>query len=440
VIPTTHPGQAPPDGDPSIWRDGAFVRLWTATSISYVGSFITRTALPLAAIYVLDAGPLEISALRSLELVGWLLVGLVAGAWVDRLRRRPIMIVADLGRTLLLGSIPVAAIAGALTLAHLIVVAFLAAMLSTFFNSASTAYLPTIVARARLIAANSALSASASAAEFTGFALSGFLIQLLTAPIAIAIDAASFLGSAVLLATIRRTEPPRPAVADREPVLHEIRAGIRVVAGSSTLRALAAAHAATHVLWGVFGATYLLFATREVGLGPAAIGIVAALGGIGSLVGAATAGPLARRLGIGRTMVFGLVGMTLGNALIPLAPSGAILVGAAFLVGQQLIGDSSGTVYDVVEQSLTQSIVDGRILGRVNATVEFVTTLLALVGSIGGGIVAELFGLRAALAVGVLGGAAAVLFVWFSPVRSMRGIPEPAGLPPLRAEDLPLTE
>jgi len=439
VTPTTQSDQVP-DGDPSIWRDGAFVRLWTATSISYVGSFITRTALPLAAIYVLDAGPIEISALRSLEFVGWLLVGLVAGAWVDRLRRRPIMIATDLGRTLLLGSIPVAAVFGVLSLAQLIVVAFLAAMLSTFFNTASVAYLPTIVARARLITANIALSASASAAEFTGFALSGFLVQILTAPIAIAVDAVSFLGSAVLLATIRRKEPPRPAVADREPVLHEIREGIRVVAASPILRALAAAHAATHVLWGVFGATYLLFATREIGLGPAAIGIVAALGGIGSLLGAATAGRLARRLGIGRAMVLGLVGMTLGNALIPLAPSGAILVGVSFLIGQQLIGDSAGTVYDVVEQSLTQSIVDGRILGRVNATVEFVTTLLALVGSIAGGIIAELFGLRAALAVGVLGGAAAVLFVWFSPVRSMRGIPEPAALSALRPEDLPLTE
>lgn len=437
----THPDEGlPPDAHLSIWQEGAFVRLWTASSVSYVGSFITRTALPLAAIYVLQAGPIEISALRSFELIGWLLVGLVAGAWVDRLRRRPIMIAADLGRALLLASIPVAAVAGVLTLAQLIIVAFLAAILTTFFNSASVAYLPTIVARARLIAANSALSASASAAEFTGFALSGFLVQLFSAPIAIAADAISFLASAILLTTIRRTEPPRPAVADRSPVLHEIREGIRVVAGSPILRALAGAHAATHVLWGVFGATYLLFATREIGLGPAGIGIVAALGGIGSLVGAATAGRLARRLGIGRAMLLGLAGMTIGNALIPLAPSGAILVAAAFLIGQQLIGDSAGTVYDVVERSLTQSIVEGRILGRVNATVEFVTTLLALVGSIAGGVIAEVFGLRVALAVGVLGGAAAILFVWFSPVRSLRTIPEPVVLPLVRVDDLPQTE
>ncbi|MEO7665340.1 MAG: MFS transporter, partial [Candidatus Limnocylindrales bacterium] len=409
----------------SIWREGAFVRFWAASTISYVGSFITRTALPLTAIYVLESGPLEISALRSVELIGWLLVGLVAGAWVDRLRRRPIMIIADLGRAILLASIPIAAIAGVLGLGQLIVVAFLTALLSTFFNSASVAYLPTIVARQRLLAANSALSASQSAAEFTGFALSGVLVQVLTAPIAIAIDAVSFIASALLLGTIRRSEPARPPIAEREPMLHEIREGIRVVTGSPTLRAIAAAHAATHVLWGVFGATYLLFATREVGLGPAAIGVVAALGGLGAFVGATTAGRIARRVGIGPAMILGLTGMTLGNALIPLAPSGAVLIGAAFLIGQQLIGDSAGTVYDVVEQSLTQSIVEGRILGRVNATVEFVTTLLALAGAIGGGIIAEVFGLRWALAVGVLGGAAAVVFIWFSPVRTLRTIPEP---------------
>ena len=422
-----------------MWRSGAFVRLWAASTISYFGSFITRTALPFAAILVLGAGPLEISALRSVEMVGWLVFGLFAGAWVDRLRRRPIMIVADLGRALLLGSIPVAALAGVLGLPQLLIVAFLAAILSTFFDTASVAYLPTVIDKSRLIVANSALTASASVAEFTGFGVSGFLIQVLTAPIAIAFDAASFLVSAVLLATIHREEPVRPPIVDREPILDEVRAGWRVVKRSPILRALAAAHSANHVLWGVFGTTYLLFATRELGLGPGAIGLITALGGAGSFVGAAVAGRLARRFGIGRSMVFGLLGLTVGGALLPLAPSGAILVGAAFLVAQQVIGDSTGTVYGILETSLTQSIVDGRVLGRVNATVELFTTLLALVGSIGGGILAELFGLRAALAVGVLGGATAIAFIWFSPIRTMRTPPDLV-LAPLTPEEAPLTE
>jgi MFS family permease len=425
---------------PSIWRSGAFVRLWSASTISFFGSFITRTALPLAAILVLGSGPLEISAIRSLELVGGLIVVFVAGAWVDRLRRRPIMIGADIGRALLLGSIPVAAVLGVLAFPQLLVVAFVAAILSSFFNVASGAYLPTIVERDRLVTANSALSASASVAEFTGFGVSGFLVQIFSAPIAIGIDAVSFVVSAVLLGGIRSPEPPRPKVSDREPILHEIREGLRVVLGSPVLRAIAAAHSATHVLWGVFGTTYLLFATREIGLGPAAIGIIAGIGGLGSFLGAAVAGRIATRFGIGPAMILGLVGLSVGGALIPLAPSGAILVGAAFLIGQQLIGDSAGTVYDIVETSLRQSIVDGRILGRVNASTEFFTTLLALVGAIGGGIVAEVFGLRAAMAVGVIGGATAILFVWFSPIRSIRGTPPPLVTHPVTPEEVPLSE
>lgn len=415
------------------------MRLWSATTISYFGSFITRTALPFAAILVLGAGPLEISALRGLELVAGLLVGLFAGAWVDRLRRKPIMVGADLGRAILLGSIPVAAVVGALALPQLLVVAFIAAILTTFFDVASRTYLPTVVSRAQLLPANSALTASASAAEMTGFGISGFLIQVFTAPIAIAVDAASFLASALALGTIRQAEPEPPAIVDREPVAREIRDGLRVVLGSPTLRAIAGAHGATHLLWGIFGTVYLLFATRDLGLGPAAIGIIAGVGGAGSFLGAALAGRVVARFGIGPSMLLGMVGFTVGNALIPLAPAGAVVVGAAFLVAQQLVGDSAGTLYDVVETSLTQSVVAPRILGRVNASISTYTTLLSLIGTIGGGILAEVLGLRQAMAIGVLGGVAAFAFLWFSPIRTMRGVPADFSVAP-SPDDAPLTE
>jgi MFS family permease len=413
---------ADPVEGPSIWRNPAFVRLFTAASVSYVGSFVTRTALPLAAIYGLSAGPLELSAIRSFEFLGWLLVGLVAGAWVDRLRRRPVMIAADLGRAVILGSIPIVAVAGSLTLGHLVVAAFLAAVLSVFFDAASGAYLPSIVARARLVAANSAMSASASIAEFTGFGLSGVLVQVLTAPIAIAVDALSFVGSALVLATIRHPEPARPAAIDREPVLREIREGIDVVAHSPILRALAIAHAADHLLWGVFGATYLLFAVDEIGLQPAAIGVITAIGGLGSFAGAAMAGRVVARLGAGRAMIAGLAGAAIGSALIPLAPSGAVLIGGAILVGQQIIGDASGTVYEVVEDSVTQTIVHDRVLGRVRATVSVITTVTALAGSLLGGVVGAAFGLRAAFLVGIAGAVIAVIAVWASPAGRLRRI------------------
>jgi MFS family permease len=427
-------------GDPeSLWRNGDFVRLWGAGTVSYFGSFITRTALPFAAILVLDSGPVEIAALRGLELVAGLGIGLVAGAWVDRLRRRPIMVAADLGRAALLGSIPLAATAGALFLPQLLVVAFVAALLTTFFEVAEQSYLPTVVPRSSLVAANSALTASASVAEFTGFSVSGFLIQLLTAPVAIAIDALTFVGSALLLATIRRPEPRRPARTDRKPMLREIRAGLGIVASSPTLRALAAAHGATHLLWGVFGTSYLLFATRDLSLGPAAIGLIAGLGGLGSFVGAASASRVLRRLGVGPTILLGLVGFTAGNALIPLAPSGAVLVAAALLVVQQVVGDSAATVYDIVEVSLTQSLVESRVLGRVNATIRTFTILLQLGGTVVGALVAETLGLRVAMFVGLLGGVLAFALVWASPIRAMRGQTMPAPESAL-GEELPITE
>lgn len=424
----------------SIWRNRDFVRLWSAGTISVFGSLITRTALPFAAIIVLGAGPLEIAGLRSLELVAALVVGLVAGAWVDRLRRRPIMIVADLGRALLLSSIPVAAVAGVLGIGHLFGVAFLAAILTTFFDLADRSYLPSLVDKRQLVAANGALTASASAAEFSAFGISGFLIQLFSAPVAIAVDAVSFVVSAGLIGTIRRPEPSRPPAADREPVLREIREGLRLVARSRVLRAIAGASAAAHVLWGVFGTAYLLFATREVGLGPAAIGVIAGLGGAGSLVGALLAERTARRLGLGRTLLVGMIGFTVGNAFIPLAPAGAIALGAACLIAQQLLADATGTIYDVLEISLRQSIVEDRHIGRVNGTIRFFTVLFQLAATIAGGLIAESLGLRTAMAVGVLGGVVGIAFIWFSPIRAMTSVPPATNDALLPGEQLPLTE
>ena len=182
------------------------------------------------------------------------------------------------------------------------------------------------------------------------------------------------------------------------------------------------------LLWGVFGATYLLFATNEIGLGPAAIGLITGIGGLGAFVGAALAGRMVARLGAGRTMVLGLAGTAFGSALIPLAPSGAVVIGALFLIAQQVIGDAFGVAYEVVEESVTQAMVDDRVLGRVNATVSFITTVTALAGAIVGGIVGELVGLRAAFLVGLVGSVAAVLVVWWSPVRHLRTVEDAARL------------
>jgi MFS family permease len=404
----------------SIWRNSAFVRVWTAASISIFGSYITRLALPFVAILLLSAGPIEVALLRSLDLVAALSVGLVAGAWVDRLRRRPVLIWTDVARAVLLLSIPLAFVLGALTLPQVFVVSALTAVLTTFFDAADNAYLPSIVERRELLDANSALTASGSTAEVTAFGISGFLIQALTAPIAIVINALTFVVSAVLLGSIRTAEAPPPPAAERRPILREIREGAAIVAGDPVLRALLLAQMSQSVLWGVFGATYLLFAFEELGLGPAAIGLIAGAGGAGSLLGALVVGRAVRRWGIGRTAIGAMLLAAAGNALVPLAPAGLPLVAAGFLVAQQVIGDSGVTAYDVTEHSVRQATVDNRLLGRASSTFHVGSGVAQLAGTIVAGLVAEVAGLRLAAALAPLGALAGAAVLWLSPVRSLR--------------------
>src|SRR5262249_23841024 len=229
-----------------------------------------------------------------------------------------------------------------LGMTQLVVVAFLAAVLTTIFDVADRSYLPTVVSREQLVGANSALTASGSVAEFSSFGLGGFLINIFTAPIAILVDAVSFVVSAVLLGTIRKAEPPPKPAHHREPVFREIREGIRITAGSPVLRALALAHGGTHIAWGVFGTGYLLYAKEQLDLDPAATGIIAAIGGIGSFLGAVIAPMAVRRFGVARTILAGMLLFIIGDLLIPLAPSHAALLGASFLITQQLVGDSGG--------------------------------------------------------------------------------------------------
>ena len=425
---------------PSVWHDRDFGRLWAATTVSMLGSFITRTALPFAAILVLGAGAGEVAILRSAELVAGLTVGLVAGAWVDRLRRRPILVWADLGRAALLGSIPIAFALGSLTLAHLVVVAFGAAILTTFFHTADRAFLPTVIGRERLVEANATLTGSSSAAEFVGFGAGGWLIQVLSAPFAIAIDAASFVVSAVLLRGIRAVEPPPHPVDERQSVLDEIREGLHLTLRDPILRPLALADAAVAGFWGAFGAVYLVFAT-EIGFSPAVIGLVAAVGGLSSLAGAAIAGRAVRRLGVARFFIGAMVLVSIGNAFIAFTPDAALL-GLVCLLAQQLLSDSSITAFDVVTVSIRQATVEDRRLGRVGASFHALEMAAMLLGTVAGGIIAETVGLRAALVVGASGGIIAIGILWFSAIRRMHDVPTGLGPPAavLAGEDVPLSE
>jgi MFS family permease len=415
----------PPPGErptPSLWRNGAFVRVWSAATVSIFGSLVSRVAIPFVAIINLHADSVGVALVRGMELAAGLAVGLAAGAWVDRLRRRPVMIWADLGRAALLGLIPLAWLGGWLSLPLLLLVTLFTAVLTTFFDAADNAFLPTIVPKADLVRANGALAASGSVSEFAAFGSAGFLVQLLTAPIAILVDAISFIASALLLATIRVPEAPPPAKADREPVLREIAIGMGLVARNPVLRAITLASMATASMWGVFGALWYLFAIQDLGLDAAAIGLVAAVGGASSLVGALLTTRLTRRFGVGRVLVISvLVGM-LGSYSIPLAPIGAPLLAMTFLIGQQLITDPAMTAFDITDTSIRQSIVHDRQLGRVNATVRVAILVAQLAATLLAGFLALQIGLRAMLFIGPTVGLLGVLAVWFSPVRKIRRI------------------
>jgi MFS family permease len=418
----------------TLWRNQAFVRVWGAATISIFGSLVTRIALPLAAILILGSGAVEVALLRSMELIATLVFGLVAGAWVDRLRRRPVLIWADLGRATLLGSIPVAFTFGVLTFVQLLIVSALAAILTTFFDSADNAYLPSIVERDQLVEANGALAASGSAAEFTAFGISGFLVQWLTAPIAIAFDAVSYLVSAILLATIHREEAPPPPREDREPVLSEIRDGLRIVRHDPVLRAFVGAQMSLAALWGIFGATWFLFVLDELGLEPAALGVIAGVGGFSSFIGAMVATRSTARFGIGPVAIAAMLLSAVGNAFIPLAPAGLPLVAVGCLVMQQLVADSAATVYDITEVSVRQSLVRDRALGRVSSTFHVAAVLAQLVATIIAGLLAEAIGLRATSWLAPLGGLVGAAILWFSPVRHLLILPaSPEGEEPVDA-------
>ena len=304
-------------------------------------------------------------------------------------------------------------------------------MLTTFFDAADNAYLPTIVERERLLEANSALAASGSVAEFAGFGISGILVQLLTGPITIVINAVTYLVSAVLLLTVRHTEAPPPLREDREPVLDEIRHGLRLVRHDPVLRAFAGAQMLMSMLWGVFGAVWFLFAIDELGVGPALVGIIAGVGGASSFIGAIVATRSTRRWGIGPVAIAAMLLAALGNLFIPLAPAGLPLIAVACLVAQQLIADSAITVYDVTETSVRQALVADRELGRVASTFQVLSAGAQLVATIAAGLLAEVIGLRATSFLAPLGGLLAggdpVLVAGPQPDRAARDGPSIGG-------------
>jgi MFS family permease len=415
-----------------LWRNGDYLNLWGAATISTFGTLITGTALPFTAILVLHASPADLSALRIAQLLPGFICGLIAGSSVDRLRRRPIMIATDLARAALLLTIPAAALLGYLGLWQLLAITALVSVLSVFFDVAYESYLPSIVARNELIEANSKLTAAGSVAEAAAFTSAGWLIQLLTAPFAILIDAFTYVASAALVTSIRRPELKSVDTAETPStaasVTTDIVEGLHTLWRQPVLRGMVAAGMMQSLAFGLIGTVLLLYVNQEIGFPPAALGMIFAVGGVTSFLGAIAANRLAG-YGIGMVMVSSLILVALGEALIPLAAA-ANLIGTILLVGQQIVVDPAMTIYDVNQVSLRQAITPESVLGRVNAGFRVAETGALLIGTVAAGYLGETIGLRATLWVAVAVCLLAAVLLLLSPVSKVKRIPEmPVGVP-----------
>ena len=399
----------------TLWQNTDFLKLWTAKTVSDFGSLVSRAALSFTAILFLKATPTQLSLLMMANLLPRFAIGLVAGVWVDRLRRRPLMILADLGRAVLLGSIPIAAFVGHLRIEHLYLVTLLTGILNLLFDVADRSFLPTLVESRHLVEANSKLTATSSVAEFSAFSLAGWLVQWFTGPIAVLIDSISFLFSALFLSSIRKPEPPPIPHEAREPLMTELREGLTALRRNSVLAALTFSTFLLGVGGGIMGTVVVAFMARDLGFKPGVLGMIWAIGGISSLLGAMAAGPAAKRFGVGQTMTLGLFFSSLGGLAIVFA-HGATCLAATLLIANQLITDPAHTLYDIHQMSLRQSIVPERLQGRVNATFEFIGLGATLLGALLGGQLGERLGLRSMVTYGIMLGFLAALWLWFSPI------------------------
>jgi len=378
-------------------------------------------ALFFVAIPILHATAFQLGVLSAAGILPGFLVALIAGSWADRLRRRPILIAADIGRAVLLATIPVAAMNAALRIEQLYVVTLLVSFLTVFFDVAYQSYLPALIDSEELVEGNSKLSASAAIAEVSGLALAGWLVKIFTAPIAIFVDAISFAVSAASVWLIKAPESP-PAGTAKPSMSGEVLEGLRAVIHNRILKTLAMCTLSKEFFGGVYGTLVMLYMIRDLGFSPGILGSIWAIGGISSLAGAALCGRVTQRFGIGPTMIFGLSISASASLLIPLA-HGVTLGAAVLLIVQQICGDGFATVYQIDQVSLRQAIAAKPLLGRVNASTEFIRRGATLGGSLAGGFLAESLGVRPVLFYATGGMLLSTLVLVFSPVRRLRSIP-----------------
>jgi MFS family permease len=400
-------------------RHHDFRQLFLADTVSQIGTQVSMLALPLVAVLALHADPFQVGLLAACETAAFLLVGLPAGAWIDRMRRRDVLLAGDLGRAVVLGSVPVAWWLGALTMPQLYAVGLLTGVFTLFFDVAYQSYLPHLVGRANLVEGNAKLEAVRGINQIAGPTAAGLLIQWLTAPVAVAVDALSFAGSALFVGLIRKREP-KP---ERQPDAHlgrEIGEGLRFVLANRLLRSIAMCTGSSNLFSAISGAMLIVLFARDLRLSPGTIGLVMSVGTVGGLVGALTATRIAARIGQGPAIWIPIAVTAPFQLLLPLAQRGWLLWAAA--LGSSVFWFGA-VVYNITQVSFRQGLTPERLLGRMNATMRFLVWGTMPLGGLLGGVLGRYLGVRPALWVAAVGGMLAFLPVFFSPLRTMRELP-----------------
>jgi MFS family permease len=422
-----------------LWRDGDFLRLWSAQTISQLGSQVTQLALPLVAIVALDASTFQIAVLPFLSAVPFLLLALPAGVWVDRLRRKPLMIASDVVRALVLLAIPVSHLADILTIELLYSAALINGALSVFFDLSYLSYVPTLVAREWLGSANAKLEGSRSAAQVVGPGLAGGLIAALGAPLAVTLDALSFGLAAALVGRIRHAEPEPEPKQERARMRTQLREGIAFVLRQPYLRVLTISTAVWNLFVAMIMGIFLVYVVRDLGVSAGTVGVVFMLGNVGTLVGALVAGRAARRLGIGRAILGGVFVASFGLLTVPLAP---VSMPVPALVGSLFLFTLGALVFNINQLTLRQTITPPRLLGRMNSVVRFMYWSTSPAGFLIGGAIGSAYGLATAIWIGVGGALVAWLPSLFTPLVRLRTLPDQADAErpqPLAATPSPAT-
>ncbi|GAA3732064.1 MFS transporter [Plantactinospora mayteni] len=421
---TTPPPEPAPPRDHSK-RD--FRLLWFGQGVSTIGSEITEIALPFTALVFLGASATEIGILSGLKDLAGLVLTLFAGVLVDRMRRRRLMIAADLGRFLALGIIPLLALGGILSMPILYVAAFVVGCLTVVFNLAYPAFVGSLLENDRLINANSKLEGTQQIAGVVGPGLGGILVQALRAPFAIAVDALSFLLSALSLSAMRHRESEddliRGETGGVRGVFRDIKEGLVATFGNPHLRALAAEAATFNLFSQIVMVLFLVYASRDVGLSAGVIGVVFAVGSVGGTLGALVTGKLVDRIGVGPALVWSTALTVAPMVALPFIsgpkPVQAVLFGVVYLiVGLGIV------ISAITSITMRQTITPSRMRGRVNASFRFVTIGVIPIGAVGAGLLGDWIGLHNALYISAVGTPLALLWLIFSPVPKVRTLDE----------------